>query len=276
MAWGPASYGSPSPKKKTVSASKSSGYDPGGFSYTTQPRDTSKPSFLSSMGGGNKPSGPNIVVKPKPSIPQPTYNFNKGQVGGISSIPSYAKQPYYTNLEAVRDEYFDNRSDVSRDRLFRRSEQDRLYQNFKNTMMKPVLTADGKPTGMYQSVTPGGPTLSDEANRLANIYGPTPKELMSDIVYGAKNLFGGIAKIPGQLMQAYQQFSPLGNILSKVQEFGGKVFNPYDISGKLQMAGPEAQRVYAMYMQQGMPYQQAYELATGQKLMFNGGIASLN
>jgi hypothetical protein len=229
----------------------------------------------------DQPSGPNIVVKPKPSIPQPTYNFNRGQVGGISSIPSYAKQPYYTNLEAVRNQYFDNRPDVSRDRLFRRSEQDRLYENFKQTQMKPagntgvIDPATGKLTGvLYQSVTPGGPTLADEAMRLANIYGPTPSEIMGDIKYGAGQIMGGIAKIPGQMLEAYQKFSPMQNIISKAMDYGSRVFNPNDLAGKLQAAGPEAQRMYAMYMSQGMPYQQAYELATGQKFAM-GGIATL-
>jgi hypothetical protein len=237
-----------------------SGFDPSGFSNIG--RDPSVPPQLRRDSGINTlPSGPDIRMKSKPAIPTPAYNLSMSPRGAQEAIMA----------EYTRQKFFDGRPDITRDRLERRRLQEEEYNRFKQTQMKPVVGA----SNLYQSVTPGGPTLSDEANRLANIYGPTPKELMSDIVYGAKNLFGGIAKIPGQLMQAYQQFSPLGNILSKVQEFGGKVFNPYDISGKLQMAGPEAQRMYAMYMQQGMPYQQAFELATGQKLMFNGGIASL-
>jgi len=202
------------PTQNTSSAPQRSGYDPSGFSYTTQPRDTSKPSFLSSMGGGNKPSGPNIVVKPRPSTPQPSYNFNRGQVGGISSIPSYAKQPYYTNLEAVRNQYFDNRPDVSRDRLFRRSEQDRLLENFRNTQMKDVVGA----TGLKQSIMPGGPTTADEAMRLANIYGPTPGEIYSDVKYGMGQFGKAIAERGTPLMNLIKDiyggvqnfFSPAG------------------------------------------------------------------
>jgi len=51
--------------------------------------------------------------------------------------------------------------------------------------------------------------------------------------------------------------------------------NPGDIAGRLQAAGPEAQRMYAQFMQQpGMTFQRAFEMATGQRFA-NGGVASL-
>jgi len=254
MAWGPASYAS-TPKKAPTGINR-----PGS-------NDNQRPAFLSSM-RSDKPSGPNITMKSKPSIPQPSYIANRGQVGGISSIPSYAKQPYYTNVEAIRDEYFDNRPDVSRDRLFRRSEQDRLYENFKNTMMKPVLTADGKPTGMYQSVTPGGPTLSDEANRLANIYGPTPSEILSDVKYGAGQIMQGFAEKGTPLMQL------LKGIYGGVQNF----FTPKQSTGTMAqdpLAGLTQGQIssYNQLIALGMNPQVA--LAQVQQRYAQGGIVSL-
>ena len=52
------------------------------------------------------------------------------------------------------------------------------------------------------------------------------------------------------------------------------VFNPSNLSERLKAAGPEAQRKYAMLLQQQVPYQMAFEQATGQKLA-TGGIATL-
>jgi hypothetical protein len=40
-------------------------------------------------------------------------------------------------------------------------------------------------------------------------------------------------------------------------------------------SSPEQQRIYAMYMNQGMPYQQAFQMASGQQFA-SGGIATLN
>jgi len=65
------------------------------------------------------------------------------------------------------------------------------------------------------------------------------------------------------------------NIGSGVKDYLSKVFNPGDIAGRLQSAGPEAQRRYGEFMQKGIPYQQAFEMATGQKFAM-GGIATLN
>ena len=64
------------------------------------------------------------------------------------------------------------------------------------------------------------------------------------------------------------------NIGSGVKDYLSKVFNPGDVAGRLQSAGPEAQRRYGQFMQQGIPYQQAFEMATGQKFAM-GGVANL-
>ena len=79
----------------------------------------------------------------------------------------------------------------SMDRANRRLLQEDLYEQFKKENMKPVLTSEGKPTGAYQSITPGGPTLSDKANELAMKYGPTRGEIMGDIARGLGSLLQG-------------------------------------------------------------------------------------
>ena len=65
------------------------------------------------------------------------------------------------------------------------------------------------------------------------------------------------------------------DIMDKGKGFSfGKLFNPGDIAGRLEAAGPEAKRIYREKMMQGMPYQQAFEEATGEKFS-TGGIATL-
>jgi len=126
----------------------------------------------------------------------------------------------------------------------------------------PMRDAQGR-----QILSMQAPTLTAQA--------PTMSQLFGDMGRGLSSMVGGIAKLPGQLLEAYQQASPLANILKTVQGYGSKVFNPGDIAGRLQSASPEARRLYAQYMQQGMPYQQAFQLATGQQFA-SGGIATLN
>lgn len=100
--------------------------------------------------------------------------------------------------EQTRQDFFKGRPDISNDRLDRRQIQSDLYEKFKQEQMKPVLTTSGKPTGMYQSVTPGGPTLADKSQELAFKYGPTFKEIGSDIGYGLGNIARGFGDFIGK------------------------------------------------------------------------------
>jgi len=83
---------------------------------------------------------------------------------------------------------------------------------------------------------------------------------------GAKFLLegGATGKILGGLKDQF----------SKGKGFLGDVFNPGDIAQRLDAAGPEAKRKYAMFMQQGDPYQVAFQKATGQAFA-RGGVANL-
>ena len=95
-------------------------------------------------------------------------------------------------------------------------------------------------------------------------------------------LFGGLADAIGDAGSAAIQgdigtFNVLKNLGNKVQGFlptFSEVFNPKDIAGRLAAAGPEAQRKYALLMQQGVPYQRAFAEATGEKFAL-GGITTL-
>jgi hypothetical protein len=96
--------------------------------------------------------------------------------------------------EQTRKDIFKGRQDISNNRLDRRQIQSDLYEKFKQEQMKPVVGA----SNVYQSRTPGGPTLADEAMRLANMYGPTFKEIGSDIGYGLGSIGKGIGDFIGR------------------------------------------------------------------------------
>lgn len=105
--------------------------------------------------------------------------------------------------EQTRQDFFKGRPDISDNRLDRRQIQSDLYEKFKQEQMRPVVGA----SNLYQSRTPGGPTLADESIRLANLYGPTFKEIGSDIGYG----LGSIAKGAGDFIA---KGGVIGNVLS--------------------------------------------------------------
>lgn len=86
--------------------------------------------------------------------------------------------------EQTRQQFFKGREDITPSRLDRRQIQSDLLEKFKQEQMKPVAGA----SGVLQSVRPGGPTTADEAMRLARMYGPTMKEIGSDIGYGIRSI----------------------------------------------------------------------------------------
>ena len=122
----------------------------------------------------------------------------------------------------------------------------------------PMRDAQGR-----QILSMQAPTLTAQA--------PTLSQLLGDMARAGGDMLGGIAKLPGQLLEAYKQVSPLSFVMNQAKA----LTNPGDIAGRLQAAGPEAQRMYAQFMQQpGMTFQRAFEMATGQRFA-NGGVVNL-
>ena len=104
---------------------------------------------------------------------------------------------------------------------------------------------------------------------------PTTSQFFGDMAGGVSNLLGAAGEfITGG--------GALGRILDSVKtkfsegkDFVQSAFNPGDINNRVNNL-PEAQRRdYFMYLNQGMPYQRAFTLATGQNFAM-GGIANLN
>ena len=121
--------------------------------------------------------------------------FASGQSGAAGS--QAAKR------EVARAQYFDNRSDITADRLDRRIEQAEGIKSFKEQFTKPVNIVDpitgkvtGTVTGLTQMTADAPRSLADERIRLANKYGPTLGEIASDMGYA----IGSMAKGAGDIL----------------------------------------------------------------------------
>ena len=127
---------------------------------------------------------------------------DRGQSGGLSSIPSSGKKDAFVQLQ--RQKFFDNRPDVSEDRIFRRTRQEGGIDQFKQALIDKgrvlkdskgnvVLNANtGEP--VFLTDRPGGRSVSDVAQDLAFRFGPTPREVFGDIGYGLGSIAKGFAE----------------------------------------------------------------------------------
>ena len=84
------------------------------------------------------------------------------------------------DIARARKEFFPNRPDVSDDRALRRQQQADQLAAFKGQFTKPVEGA----TGLVQMTQDAPRTLAQAEMRLANILGPTPREIGSDFMRG--------------------------------------------------------------------------------------------
>jgi len=103
---------------------------------------------------------------------------------------------------------------------------------------------------------------------------PTLAQLLEDISGGISNMVGAGADFvmgggaTGRILEGIK------NQFNQGRDFVGQFTNPGNLSQRLDAAGPEAKRIYALKLSQGVPFQQAFEEATGQKFA-TGGIATL-
>ena len=89
-----------------------------------------------------------------------------------------------------RKEFFSNRPDVSDDRALRRMKQADETQRFKNLYTKPVAGS----SNLLQMTADAPRSLAAERERLARKYGPTFKEIGSDIGFGLGSIAKGFAE----------------------------------------------------------------------------------
>ena len=93
--------------------------------------------------------------------------------------------------EATRDAFFDGRDDVSVDRLARRAFQEQRLTDFKNKFTKQVPGTGGTLLQMTQDAPR---SLTEERQRLSNMYGPTPGEIAGDFVRATGDTLGAIGE----------------------------------------------------------------------------------
>ena len=105
--------------------------------------------------------------------------------------------------EATRRVFFDNRPDISDDRLRRRQAQADELRAFKNdpTKTKAVNIVDpvtgkvtGTVTGLTQAATADGKTVAQREQELALKYGPTFSEIASDVSYAGGKVIGALGE----------------------------------------------------------------------------------
>jgi len=110
-----------------------------------------------------------------------------------------------------RREFFSNRPDVSDDGALRRMKQADELQQFKNLYTKPVQGS----SNLLQMKQGAPRSLAEESMRLANQYGPTFREIGSDIGYGIKSIGSALGErisqgrigILGIAKDLYEQFT---------------------------------------------------------------------
>jgi len=144
---------------------------------------------------------------------------NRGQSGGLSSIPSQGKKDAFVALQ--RQKFFGDR-DIPEERVLRRTQQEGGINQFKKALIDKgrvlkdskgnvVLNANtGEP--VFLTDVPGGRSVSDVAQDLAFRFGPTPSEVAGDIGYGL-----------GQIAKAYGI-----PVVSTAQKIGGGLKDLYD------------------------------------------------
>lgn len=183
-------------------------------------------------------------AKAKESYKDLKSSMPQGQAGGIGSTSSSSRKDYYQDpVERMRGKYFDNREDISRDRLERRLAQQQEYDLFKLTQMKPVSGA----SNLYQSRTPGGTTLADKAQELAMKYGPTPSEIAGDIGYGASKMLQAYG-IPFA-STALKIGSAVSDAWNKVRGFFSPSQTPQGIETQFPRVSPKARGYFGGYNQ---------------------------
>jgi len=214
--------------------------------------------------------------------------FSSGQTGARRASVTKADISRDLDIARGRKEFFSNRPDVSDNRALRRMKQADETQRFKNLYTKPVTGS----SNLLQMTADAPRSLAQERIRLANMYGPTFKEIGSDIAFGLGSMAKGIAEKGTPLMQLGKgilggignflaPFNPMPAINTGIQNFQTG-FNNFMQSGQnfntlLMGLPPYQRRVYDMeIMKPGMTREEAYRTAIRTPKMASGGIATFN
>ena len=219
--------------------------------------------------------------------------FSSGQTGARRASVTKADISRDLDIARGRKEFFSNRPDVSDDRALRRMKQADETQRFKNLYTKPVAGS----SNLLQMTADAPRSLAQERIRLANIYGPTFKEIGSDIAFGIGSMARGIAERGTPLMQLGKGIlGGIQNFFTGANKAPRTTFQPSpgsNTQGPMMNVQTEQygrlnatqQSIYDMFRRQGMTHELALAQAMNQQLpkpagyipnYANGGIATFN
>tara|TARA_B100001059_G_scaffold174201_1_gene174448 strand:- start:2096 stop:2998 length:903 start_codon:yes stop_codon:yes gene_type:complete len=228
------------------------------------PPGTSSPSFS----GYSAPKRPDSSGGTSPG---------SGYTPGGDSYKNYSDedQNIMFNQAGGKDKFLNQVANV--EQKYKRSADVQNYLNkAKQYFNAQSLGATASNTGGIERLnftTPGMPVMRDaQGNQMLSMMRP---ELTAQAPTTAQ-FFGDMAGGVGNLLGAAGEFitggGALGRILDSVKtkfsegkDFVQDAFNPGNINQRVNALSPEQQRIYAMYMNQGMPYQQAFQMASGQQ-----------
>jgi len=133
-----------------------------------------------------------------PPFAQKATKAQQQQIKASQARTSGASIGRDLDREIARKTFFDNRPDVSKDRLNRRLQQDKEERDFISTLKVAPGTTNllqeqapvfNPMTGKYERTT-----LAQKRQQLANKYGPTFSEIMSDVTYAGGKTLGALGE----------------------------------------------------------------------------------
>ena len=169
----------------------------------------------------------------RPAQKRTTFSSPASMAQAQRAAEAQSMKALQDRREQTRQEFFKGREDISNQRLDKRQIQKDLYEQFKanNTKLVPGTTNLYQDTTLRFDTNPMSPTfgqytrttLADKATELAMKYGPTFREIGSDMGYA----IGSMAKGAGDLIRS-GNFGILGIAKSLYDKFSSNAAKAKD------------------------------------------------
>lgn len=169
----------------------------------------------------------------RPAQKRATFSSPASMAQAQRAAEAQSMKALQDRREQTRQEFFKGREDISNQRLDKRQIQKDLYEQFKanNTKLVPGTTNLYQDTTLRFDTNPMSPTfgqytrttLADKATELAMKYGPTFREIGSDMGYA----IGSMAKGAGDLIRS-GNFGILGIAKSLYDKFSSNAAKAKD------------------------------------------------
>ena len=256
------------------------------------PRGINRPGYSSSPTGVNRPgtSSPKFksYTPPKKDRPKGTTSPGSGYTPGGDSFTNYSKKDQNIMFEQAggKDNFLNQIANV--EQKYGRSADVQSYldraKQYQTAQMLGATPSNTSGIERLSFTTPGMPVMrDDQGNQILSMMRPEVTAQAPTMAQFFGDMAGGLSNLLGAAGEFVMGGGALGNIIEATKEkfsqgkdFVQSAFNPGDINQRVANLTPEQRRAYMMYMNQGMPYQRAFELASGGQKFAMGGIANLN